>query len=487
MSTFSDVLTEYINTKNIKVFPMAKYCGLDRSTMYKLISGKRNPPPRDILEKMILFMHLTPTEIQHFEEAWNVTRIGPEIYYKRKSVENFICHFPSHFSVSPDEFIFSSTIIQHNPDSDCIALTSMQQVNYFIHKMFLTEASRSSGKISLLLQPEHEFVFHLLSTLAPGDALEVQHILCLNSQDTFTEHHELVNLKYLYEIFPIYMSDLNYTLWYYYDNIHSHYHNMNIFPCMILTSDSALLYTADGQSGIFYSNTAVIHMLQEIYDTHLEQCSQLFLATTFSPDNFSNVFRTVFEADETAPTFALQPEVCVTPFISESILRESFNYELPHSEEIFRNATAAFAGNMRRLTDSQTFVYFTADGLMQFAASGRTAEIPEIFYHKFTPEQRIQMLRGVEASCRDGSYRILQKPLNHIPSNLHLCIRGNIGTLIFQKFNGEVMLFTIQEYGLLETFLDYLQNMQESCFYTTEEAAAYVQDIICRLENGSLE
>ena len=49
------------------------------------------------------------------------------------------------------------------------------------------------------------------------------------------------------------------------------------------------------------------------------------------------------------------------------------------------------------------------------------------------------------------------------------------------------MLFTIQEYGLLETFLDYLQNMQESCFYTAEEAAAYVQDIICRLENGSLE
>ena len=147
MSVFSDTLTRYIEHKNIKVFSLAKYCNLDRSTMYKLISGKRNPPPRDILKKMILFMHLTPTEIQHLEEAWNVTRIGPEIYYKRKSVENFICHFPSHFSVSPDEFIFSSKIVQHNPDSDCIALTSMQQVNYFIHKMFLTEASRSSGKI----------------------------------------------------------------------------------------------------------------------------------------------------------------------------------------------------------------------------------------------------------------------------------------------------------------------------------------------------
>ena len=110
----------------------------------------------------------------------------------------------------------------------------------------------------------------------------------------------------------------------------------------------------------------------------------------------------------------------------------------------------------------------------------------EVFYHKFTVEHRIEMLHGVAESCRKGSYRILQKPLNHLPSNLHLCIRGNVGTLIFQKYNGEVMLFTIQEYGLLETFLDYLQNMLESSFYTSEEAAAYVESIIYQLENGEL-
>ena len=48
------------------------------------------------------------------------------------------------------------------------------------------------------------------------------------------------------------------------------------------------------------------------------------------------------------------------------------------------------------------------------------------------------------------------------------------------------MLFTIQEYGLLETFLDYLQNMLESSFYTSEEAAAYVEKYYIQLENGEL-
>lgn len=44
MSAFSDTLSQYISNKNVKVYSMAKYCDTDRSSMYKFISGKRNPP-----------------------------------------------------------------------------------------------------------------------------------------------------------------------------------------------------------------------------------------------------------------------------------------------------------------------------------------------------------------------------------------------------------------------------------------------------------
>lgn len=52
MSVFSDTLTRYIEHKNIKVFSLAKYCNLDRSTMYKILNGKRNPPSSEVFEKM---------------------------------------------------------------------------------------------------------------------------------------------------------------------------------------------------------------------------------------------------------------------------------------------------------------------------------------------------------------------------------------------------------------------------------------------------
>ena len=69
MSAFSDILSNFITQKQTKVLSLARYCELDRSTMYKFMNGKRNPPSREILEKMAHFMHLTPVEFQHLEEA----------------------------------------------------------------------------------------------------------------------------------------------------------------------------------------------------------------------------------------------------------------------------------------------------------------------------------------------------------------------------------------------------------------------------------
>ena len=85
MSIFSDILNELIREKEVKIFSMAKYCGLDRSTMYKIISGKRNPPSPDLFEKMTAFMRLTPSEYQRLAEAWKISRIGPKLTSAEKA------------------------------------------------------------------------------------------------------------------------------------------------------------------------------------------------------------------------------------------------------------------------------------------------------------------------------------------------------------------------------------------------------------------
>lgn len=484
MSVFSDLLSAYINEKQIKILSLAKYCDIDRSTMYKVMNGKRNPPSQETLKKMAHFMHLTPVEHQKFQEAWKITRIGEELYYKRKSVENFICHFPDLPATGADLQFFMMDDTDFYTETDCTVLSSRMHINHCLYQIFLKETARTNGKIALFLQPDYDFLFQLLATMPATENLTIDHLLCLTTTDEFTDKNELVNLKYLHTMFPLYMAGLDYHTWYFYDKIHSHYHNFNLFPCMILTSDAAITCTADYQNGILYTSPDVLNMLWQMFHTYQGQCNPFFTTTAFTPDNYIEVFDHMFDLNyEESALTGIQPEACITPFLTGDFLDRIFNHDLSSGEEILKQANIYFGKNMKKLTAGQFHIYFTANGMLHFAQSGRTEEIPDIFYRTLTPLERIHVLRQVAECCKSGTYRILQKPLNMLPRNLHLCISGNTGTMIFRSNAGRSSVLTIQEYSLVNTIQDYLENMdEESAFYSTTDAVAYIQQLIYMLE-----
>lgn len=95
MSVFSEYLSHLVTERNAKVASLYKYCDVDRSTMYQYINGKRKvPPSMELVNKIAGFFHLTPIEYEKLKEAYFITKTGKDVYYRRKSVENFIKNFP---------------------------------------------------------------------------------------------------------------------------------------------------------------------------------------------------------------------------------------------------------------------------------------------------------------------------------------------------------------------------------------------------------
>lgn len=93
MSEFSELLSQHIHNKNIKTYPLAQYCGLDRSNMYKIIKGQRKPTSIEMVANMCRFMQLSPNETKEMQEAYMITLIGPENYYRRKNTKLFFEEF----------------------------------------------------------------------------------------------------------------------------------------------------------------------------------------------------------------------------------------------------------------------------------------------------------------------------------------------------------------------------------------------------------
>ena len=189
MSVFSDTLTRYIEHKNIKVFSLAKYCDLDRSTMYKILNGKRNPPSSEVFEKMTQFMHLTPIEYNFLKETLEITQVGPDTYYTRKSVENFICQFPDQPATDITGSSFSPDPVSEQCQTDCISLVSQQHIDYYVHQMILSESVHADGKIAMFIQPDYKFLFSLLASLHASASLKIDHIFCVGTEYAFTKDH----------------------------------------------------------------------------------------------------------------------------------------------------------------------------------------------------------------------------------------------------------------------------------------------------------
>ena len=129
----------------------------------------------------------------------------------------------------------------------------------------MDEASRHDGKIALFLQPDYPFLLHLLSTIHPSGTLQIDHIFSLNRTAQFTEAHELYELYYLRNLFPVYMNKLDYRIHCFYTDEASHFKQLSALPYMILTSEYAITCSSDYQMGILYQDPDILQALWNLW------------------------------------------------------------------------------------------------------------------------------------------------------------------------------------------------------------------------------
>ena len=95
MSIFSEQFAKWNAEKAVNIESLCKYCGVKSTDMYDYIRGKGDLPSAEIFQKITEFLHLTPSEYKKFQEAYFISEVGKETYYRRKSVEHFIINCPN--------------------------------------------------------------------------------------------------------------------------------------------------------------------------------------------------------------------------------------------------------------------------------------------------------------------------------------------------------------------------------------------------------
>ena len=438
MSTFSRLLNSLVHQKDISVYPMTQYCGIDRTLMYKYLNGKDYPKEQAIVDRMADFMRLSPLESEELLTAWQIEKIGWKEWNSRRNVEDFLLSLPDISDFSRKFKTAGGTSAKQTVTApsvsfarafypDCRALPTQTALNTVISQVIMDEVQKENGRLCLMLQPDYDYLFHLLMGLGEYEhELPIDHILCLGNSSQSDRAVQDHNLAYLQKILPLYVRALDYNIYYYYDAVESHFSNLNGLSCLILTSSCAVTCTSDFQSGILYGKPEIVQMLRKHFDTCREKCSPFFSPIHSIEDTCEMTLKFFSENDE---YYSLQPEPCIIPFLTPDLVDRVIRSDLPGRTELLSLLNDFLRHRKDSVFTENYHIFHTAPGLRRFMETGRSYEIPEDLYVPFSPEDRKLLLYRLSAFFPER-YHLLRGPLENLPQNFHLWVSASNGYIM---------------------------------------------------------
>lgn len=476
MSEFSDLLSLLIKNQDVNVSALTAYCDLDRSTMYKLINGKRTPSSKALVQKLASFMNLNPLETQELLQAYLLTKVGWDTYYSRRNVLDFVLSFTDlqNESLQDTSVVDFSTAFKHI-NKDTVALSGQFQINSCIRQMITELLSKSEGQLSILAQPEHLEGLNLSSMLPyTNSTLHIQHIICVNNRKGYIRSQQNYNIQCLKKIISLYEKPVTYEPYYYYDNVNSHFNNLNFLPCMFLTDSAAVLCSSNLKEGVMIRDKETLHMFhnrfQDIMKNTEPLTSSFHSILNLHLKNFSIIFK------ESSSSYNLSAEPCLIPCFTKDLLEKYILDSLPQKNALLQELPMY----IESLAKSNCHFYFSREGVLRFLMTGRLHEIPAALYRPFEYEDRIKLLKKFyEQVNGSNNIRLLKGSLEKFPLNLHLSVTVNYGYLMFTGQTSLLTYILLKEQNLLSSFYDFASSLDEmEMLETKDETLNYLQRVL---------
>lgn len=481
MSEFSYVLTRHVHGKNIKTYALAQYCGIDRSNMYKIINGKRKPASLDMVYKISRFMQLSPAEEKELEMAYQITLTGHDNFYRRRDVLKFFEEF-NLTSTSCSDAVYNTDLPGSRNE---MLLNSISEVRQAVFHVISAEmADSTSSHIRLLIQPEATFLMNLICAESRNNTdVQIEHILCLNNNTDTTQSHKNYNLNCLKNVLPLYGQCRNYDCFYYYDNIQSRTGELSLFPYMIVTSRYVCLLTANFSKGCVMCSREALEMFTEIFEEYQRTATPLFRHAGNVRDQLAYV-QELIQIDTKGFSFQMTP--CLTPYLTASMLDKYILPDFPDRAAF----CAGFAEHIKRSAPlyehGKIISFFSLEGVKLFLQTGRTSEYPDVVCAPFDISDRIILIKKLIQSCKNQHSRMLKRCVCRLDHELFLFVNQQNGYLMFiSPYTHLPVYLTIEEPGLLFTFYDFCENVNEDMFYSAEETEELLEKIIQETKQGS--
>lgn len=466
LDSFSKVLKDHICRMDIKIQNLSFASGVDRSLIQKMIKGDRVPANKDVLERIILALMLTPRQATELRNLYHIARIGEDVYQRHLLVKDVLESFGL-IPYQKESIIKSNYLHTLENDPDNSIFYGAHEINLLLKTVIEMEANKENALLKLIVQPDFPFMIeHLAIMGSTYNTMMIEHIFCL--QESIKEKDDnRYNLICIKNIAPLITSGCSYTPYIYYDDVPSHINSTSIFPYMIITSTHVVTISYDFTQAVLYQDSNFLKLYSNVYN-RIKLCTIELIEKLPTPMDTFNYFNRlenptnkVVRKSELYFTMFTQP--CLIFFITKAIIYK-YILDVPYKEELATMLSRRSENYLEKIKGGYDYTtYFTMEGVKDFWETGRIREIPDEFYTPLDLKDRYYLLNMLYEISLNYNYNSLLVNSNKLQLTNNLVVSAmddSSISLIYRQPGREATSFTLKEKSLTYSFFRFFEYLK---------------------------
>ena len=218
MTSFHDLLVRYINERKVSVARMAEYCGLERSSLYRILRGQRTPANEETVRLMAAYLCLSPAEEDSLLLAYRIELIGYEKYSRRQFIDDFIRNF--HTTKALNDLY--TPIIEPVTDRS-ISVQPMDNrsdvIKTFLNAVVSECAKPEGGHIRMFIPPDPEFMTVIINAADTASVpIRIDHLIQLHQSESAVSA-SAENFRMILDTLPMISDTIDYRPYYFYSEM----------------------------------------------------------------------------------------------------------------------------------------------------------------------------------------------------------------------------------------------------------------------------
>lgn len=469
MSEFSEKCKELISKNNTNVYKLAKYSGIERTTLQKMVSGTRLPISREKVKEFCSYLQVSVSEERELLELYKMEKVGKNVYETRKEIQILLAGIQQYQSVWGE--LLASSINSRNRLTREFMNTSVKMLEYdldideAIHYMIAREiADVDSATIIMNTFDKNAVVFQ---SLMIEEQDTNKRIICNQYINFIRKNRDdistIENIRALKEIISFaFAFHQEYKVQYSYISGSRKESEEQLWPNFIIATNAVLLLSGDGMKGMLIEDRGLVKGYRIGMKALDKRYRLLFEVGNNGEALEEAIYRYQHSASGRFPDVILSAQFDIYQLFYANL------YEKEKQNPYVSLVYNMYKNNINNMNKSSV-MYFGLSEIERFIESGKLPGIYGEYTRSYSIEERRQMLNMLLKNLAVGNIRkyLLKEEFFDYNSLINIELYGSekLHFLSLKSKAGDRTPFEfieIKEQGICEAFQDYFMALKES-------------------------